>query len=118
MVSPTAKRLTKANKITIRQPGPSTTSANPRSAQDAAQIRPMAARAELRRCRWTSRNTSIWMATMTAASMVNDSAIAWSEMWAASDANAGSPASNDPGPVKASNSEARIIKRSPRWLRT
>ena len=30
----------------------------------------MAARAELRRCRRTSRNTSIWMATMTAVSMV------------------------------------------------
>src|ERR1700738_3662674 len=29
MVSPTAKRLTKANKITIRQPGPSTTAGNP-----------------------------------------------------------------------------------------
>ncbi len=55
---------------------------------------------------------------MTAVLMVKDSAITWSETWAATDAKAGTPESNDPGPMKASNSEARIIKRSPRWLRT
>ena len=44
-VSPRPNRPTKANRITNRQPGPSTTSANPRNAQDTAQIKPTAARA-------------------------------------------------------------------------
>ena len=96
-VSPNPNRPTKANKNTIRQPGPSTTSANPRTAQDTAKIKPMTAREELRRCRWTSRNTSIWVATMTAVLMVKDSAIAWSEMWAATEAKAAAPESKGPG---------------------
>jgi len=62
---PTPNRPTKANKITIRQPGPSDDFGDPRSAQDTTKIKPTTARAELRRCRRTSRNTSIWMATMT-----------------------------------------------------
>src|SRR5262245_55613306 len=73
-VSPTANRPLNTSTAPIRSPAETGSADRPKTAQDAAQIRPMTDSARLRRSRLTRRSTNSWKATMTAVLSEIDSA--------------------------------------------